>query len=362
MYDQDQFAWNATDMMRAERGEGWMQTQGGRGWIVDPLPDRNVVRFVHNGASGPELFYDVTFPASGAAQSSLPPSPTLSPDELAQYKARMLALGGVKQPCSNRYNTVALKDPAGAGWLVWAMAATTDPNLMIIGGHYRFTISADGSIIRQADALSRSCIRFDKSRGANSVDQLMSHIVSTTPVETHIFASLAYRTTFYVGTPDGKTWLVDGAHVSTVDMDSPGAGGFSARTLASFDEHCRAILKVDGPDGKPQFTIGQTEIGIIAATEKEGPLKLSIPGTISAIMCNRKDIVPAPNDYKVLLAGYPLFVGTNSADGTTRMGTLESVDGRLQFTWKQGTPMTAEEETRLQARINTMQGAFQAKH
>ena len=99
------------------------------------------------------LAYDVTFTAGRALTYSEPPSALLSGHELAQYNARTTALG-VDRLCAETLNTIALKDPQGDGWLVWAMAATTKSEDIIVGGHYRFTIK--GRKVRHSqDALSR---------------------------------------------------------------------------------------------------------------------------------------------------------------------------------------------------------------
>jgi hypothetical protein len=162
MYDQDQLAWKATDIALAHFTDEGLRAQKTHGWIVDTTPAGSVVRFVHDTPDGPAFFYDVTFPASGAPSASIPDSATLSSEEKAQYDARNLAIANIAQRCSDRYNTVSLKDPQGDGWLIWAMAATTDHNAVVIGGHYRFTISADGKSIIERDALSRSCLRLSK--------------------------------------------------------------------------------------------------------------------------------------------------------------------------------------------------------
>jgi hypothetical protein len=61
MYEQDQEAWKATDILRAKHSDDELKAGNLHGWIVDPFLDRDVVRFIHDGANGPEAFYDVTF-------------------------------------------------------------------------------------------------------------------------------------------------------------------------------------------------------------------------------------------------------------------------------------------------------------
>ena len=93
MYEQDQEAWKATDMLRAKLSDDQLKSDKLDGWIVDSFADRDVVRFVHAGPNGPEAYYDVAFSKNGGAPAlSAPASGALTADESAQYAARDLAL------------------------------------------------------------------------------------------------------------------------------------------------------------------------------------------------------------------------------------------------------------------------------
>ena len=58
------------------------------------------------------------------------------------------------------------------------------------------------------------------------------------------------------------------------------------------------------------------------------------PGaTIKSIFCARSDIVPAPSDYKVVQAGYPLMIFARDKDdkaNRTRIAVLEMNGGQLR--------------------------------
>ena len=58
------------------------------------------------------------------------------------------------------------------------------------------------------------------------------------------------------------------------------------------------------------------------------------PGyTIKSIFCARSDIVPAPSDYKVVAAGYPLMIFARDKEdraGRTRIAVLEMSGGQLR--------------------------------
>jgi len=152
---------------------------------------------------------------------------------------------------------VALKDPDSDGWLVWALASTTDANIMLIGV---ITASPFRRMARQFaprtpfSGAACALISGDgKGRRPNKdlmlTGALMSHIVSLTPVETHAFANLTYQTLFHVGTPDGKAWRIEDGHITNVEDDSPGVDGYSARALAGTEEGC--IATVTNPSQMP---------------------------------------------------------------------------------------------------------------
>ena len=56
------------------------------------------------------------------------------------------------------------------------------------------------------------------------------------------------------------------------------------------------------------------------------------PGaTIKSIFCARSDVVPAPSDYKVVEAGYPLTLFARDPGGRTRIAVLELDGGQLRL-------------------------------
>ena len=213
MYRQDQEAWKATDILLAKHNPARLQAAGARGRIVDEGADRDVVRFIQATTTGIEAAYDVTFAPGVPPVLSEPVNRTLSAAELAQYNARLLAGKNFDFRCSrDPANTVAFRDPDGKRWLVWVMSATSDTSVMAVGGHVRFTISEDGATLAQKDSLSKSCVFLPKN--ADAVGYFFTHIVSKTPVETHVFASLAYGATYFEGTPDGSVWKIEKGKIS----------------------------------------------------------------------------------------------------------------------------------------------------
>ena len=224
IYQQDGEAGRATDVLLAQKMPTELQSEKVRGWIVEMSPGRGVVRFVRDGAAGLEAAYDVVIVTDTTPRLTVPVDRTLMPQQKAQFLARELALKNIDRPCSDRYNTVVLKDPQGDGWLAWALAATTKPKTWFIGGNYRFTISADGSQILRKDALSHSCLTMTTApepKAPEVVAQFSTQLVSNIPVETAIFVNLQSKTPMYVGTSDHVVWGIVDGKMKKVDVSAP---------------------------------------------------------------------------------------------------------------------------------------------
>jgi hypothetical protein len=361
MYDQDQEAWKATDVLKAQHDESELKAAGLHGWIVESIAGQDVVRFVRESSGSPEAYYDVTFPKNSAPQLSTPPATVLSPEELGQYRARRLALASGELNCAKTYNTVALKDPQSSNWLVWVMAATIDSDAVMIGRHYRFTISADGNSVIQKDALSRGCLKLSKKSmnvpdGSTLQSMFVSHLVSLTPIETHVFANLSYHLPLYVGTQDGTTWKIDRGRLHAVGDDDPDADGIIARAFEGNEEHCVSLLESKDEAGRKYFVGPETHV--INPTEKAAKFDLGeIPDDrlATGVICGRLSIVPAPNDFKVILAGLALTIVDKGEGHPKRVGILEAPGGHIAFTLKDGPPLTDDLKTRVGKRLDSFQ-------
>lgn len=364
MYERDQLAWKATDILFTRHKKEELAAQKQRGWIVDSYPDHAVVRFIRETDLGPMLSYDVTFTAGQVLNYSEPQAALLSGEELAQYNARMTALKNVDRMCTENLNTIVLKDPKGDDWLVWAMAATTDPKLIVVGGHYRFSISSDGKTILQKDALSRNCQNFTREKGTDGeqVQLVMTQVVSNIPVETYVFDTLSYGQALRVGTPDGKVWKIDDGKIVNIDMDMPGVDGMAARVLTGLDEKCELMVTdVTHPADKP-LTVDIDSV--ISSTEGEKKFEPKIPkdAKAEAVMCGRNDFLLAPNDYKVLARGIVLYIVDRGKGHPERMGALEISGGEFRFREVKGAPLIEQQEKQINARLNAFQTAIQSSN
>ena len=212
IFDQDSRAATATDLLFEKNGDAAKDVL--RGWITEGDAKKMLVRFIREKDGKPEAYYDVNFDGEKKPTISEPENRKLSDKQVAQLRARLRAMKNITRPASKSYNTVTLPDPEGKGFLVYALAATTEANAVMVGGHYRFTISGDGEKLERSDELFKSFMvlstRPKELPPETKLEALtMTTAVSDLPLETHVYLSLLHRMPFYVRTLDGHVWKVD---------------------------------------------------------------------------------------------------------------------------------------------------------
>jgi hypothetical protein len=215
LYDQDIAAARATDALLAKFGG--TPPPNLAGWIVVGEGREQTVRFLARDGDAVRAAWDIPVRNGRAGQVVEVDDPTLPPEQQAMFRARTTAATNIgAMRCSPRYNAVVLDDPDSDGWLVWLLASTNQANQLVLTGHYRFRISADGSAVLRRDQLSATCIIQSVPPDARQmVGVTVSHIVSPLPAETHVFTSLLYRLPVYVVAGD-KLYAVDGARIREV--------------------------------------------------------------------------------------------------------------------------------------------------
>jgi hypothetical protein len=102
-------------------------------------------------------------------------------------------------------------------------------------------------------------------------------------------------------------------------------------------------------------TIPVGALHVIAATASSGPfvLPLGSPTSVKAVMCSRSSLVPALHDDKVVLAGYPFAITSETKSGR-RVLWLEMSAGKFQVSYD-ARVLTSDEQEAVQARMNEFQ-------
>lgn len=219
IYRQDVAAWLASDALTSKITD--LQGAGLKGWLVEDDGKTARVRFLRDKGAGLEVGYDVVVDSKGAGPLTEPADRKLTDEERLMFSARQAAAAAQPAACRGGYNAAMVKNPDGDGWIVWLLAPAPAAGAIPVGGHYRIFVAADGKTVRRIDALSASCLLIERPKAADGKPAVAfaSHIVSPTPVETHVFLSTLYKLPLAVGTNGGKdAWLVDKGKIGKLDM------------------------------------------------------------------------------------------------------------------------------------------------
>ena len=209
IYAQDHAASVASDVFLAATTPD--QRKEVTGWLVIDEKDSEVVTFVGTRDGKYVGLYQVGVKKDRPGSMALiDPPRELEGSALGMFSARQVALKAMPRTCSNPYNTVVL--PGGLahfdGWLVYLLAATSEENVVPVGGHYRAHVTSDGTRLISIEPLSKSCLTLPRSTERGPVAALyMTHIMTDTPIETHVFLNLVYGVDFYVAT-ESSVWSI----------------------------------------------------------------------------------------------------------------------------------------------------------
>jgi hypothetical protein len=119
-----------------------------------------------------------------------------------------------------RYNYIVLDDPDGSGFLVYALGQSPKRGDVVIHGHFRVTVSADGEKSERVDALSHTLLTESDlpaglPQGTHLVGAAIMQMVSSTPVETLLYASNMMKMPLYVATPpNGQAWVIENGKIT----------------------------------------------------------------------------------------------------------------------------------------------------
>lgn len=153
-------------------------------------------------------------------------SPDRGATDPVRKRARQTAMAALRGRLFNlRYDYVVLTDPDGKRFLVYALGKTAKADEVVLAGHLRVTVSPDGAKVERVDALSHTVLVASdrESRlpaGYKPVALYFNQIVSNKPVETFIYLANLARKNIYIGTPDGKIWLVNSRGMK-IDTSKP---------------------------------------------------------------------------------------------------------------------------------------------
>jgi len=191
---------------------GWITVQDGAGWVVRfiraDLPTPSSAVDIRLGGVRPQV---TVAPAGGEA---------LPPEQASMWRARQQAIHTSPPRCGKSVNPVVLKASiiGQTGWLVYLLNPATQNGQIVIGGHVRLHLSADGQQVLGETALSRSCLVIggDDSQGRQTVAAVTNQVDGDVPHETTVAESLRSKKDIFVSTPTGKVWKVSRGRLSAM--------------------------------------------------------------------------------------------------------------------------------------------------
>ena len=221
LFDLDRAAWVGTDDLLERMPDAG--NSGARGYIVERDGDAYIVTFFGGPEEAPVAYYRgrvenhrvVDRQVFAAAER-----PALTPMQRRLAAARSMAGRMGRRPCGNRpFNTAVIPPETPDGPIdLYLLTPQVNQGEFPLGGHYRFTIAADGSVASSRE-FTRTCIALNPGGqvplGGQPAAMMISHLLDPIPTEIHIFSSLTSRLPIYVATRD-RLWEVEGAGIRLV--------------------------------------------------------------------------------------------------------------------------------------------------
>lgn len=117
------------------------------------------------------------------------------------------------------YDAVVLNDPDGKGFLVYALALADTRRVIQTGGHYRVTVSADGSRVERIDLFS-AFIQLELENGQKPDLITSTQFSSKLPTEAWLYTSYIYGVPVLLATKDKTFWTIESGKIRKDAADS----------------------------------------------------------------------------------------------------------------------------------------------
>lgn len=220
LYRKDAFAARATDLLLgAVDLDAYPDFAG---WVGYERGSEFVVSFYDRSEERVSLVGDVVFSADGSAVFELEPNRALTDREVSMFNARMAALEAGRTTCSDRFNTVVMPSESGErAWTVYVLASTTQPDVILVGGHSRVRVDKQSAEVLEVERLSKSCLKLGTTKGRSDVPEgsllVFTHLISPLPIPTYPYLSLLHGEPLAVSTRRAN-WLIRGDNISFIEM------------------------------------------------------------------------------------------------------------------------------------------------
>lgn len=227
------------------------------GWIVEEDGDGERVLFYKGTTTGFAPAYSMNVRNGRAIEKSFVAfgeGEALTLAQAAMIKARERGITAGVSGCAKTYNTVVIPDEE-IGFLVYVLAATTEENAVVFGGHLRHDVDASGEAVVGFRKFTNSCLvvrRPKLPKDATIAALMVSQVVTNYPTEIHIWLALQHGVTLYVVAPEKLLWVVENGTIREVVREEK-------KQAATFDAP-PAPASVAWPP-PPLFTFGSIHAG-----------------------------------------------------------------------------------------------------
>jgi hypothetical protein len=135
-------------------------------------------------------------------------------------RAKQTAMAALRGKLFNiHYDYVVLGDPDGSGFLVYALGKGSKPGDVVVCGHFRVTVSADGEKAERVDALSAGLMIENRNvnhspPGYRDVGIVIAQRISNKPVETFIYANLLLHKDLFISGPHFTVCFIENGKIA----------------------------------------------------------------------------------------------------------------------------------------------------
>lgn len=195
------------------------------GWIAEPQGNAMLVTFFANGESGPSAVYraEVLGPRVVSRETFLDPAarPALTPVQARMARARAATEGLDHQACSSQPFNVFVIPPASATAPidVYQVSVPTQRGRFPLGGHFKSTIAADGSV-SSSRGFTNACVDIEAPavpEGQQPRPIAVTHLLDPMPTEIHVFLSMWAGRPLVVATGEPeRLWAVTGERIADI--------------------------------------------------------------------------------------------------------------------------------------------------
>lgn len=195
------------------------------GWVVEQQAEAFAFTFVgmEPDSRQPLALYRTVVSRAGQVLEDLQrlPGDPLEARLAAQFAASEQARHSQRTRCANDEDILVLS--AGDGWDAYVLPRAAFPDIYLLGGSYRISVSAQADAVTGIQPLASECVIVQNKAGRGAL--LFAEDRATLPNELHVFISRQAGKPLYVTTtPNGRTWLIHEGRIQPVSGIPASAG------------------------------------------------------------------------------------------------------------------------------------------